>query len=780
MRVVKTALKILGTLILIGICTGLIMCYFMYKYITVSVMPSEKVNINLETMPVNLSSKLYYKNQDTDEWTEWVTLQNAENREWLEYDSIPQDFKDAFVAIEDQRFWEHPGIDVKRTVAAGLNFITGKQVFGGSTITQQLIKNLSGDNQVTINRKVTEICRAIKLEQTYDKKQILEWYLNIIYFGGGQYGIQAAADYYFNKPASELTLAEICSITGITNNPSKYSPYSFPENNKKRMNIILDKMLELGYISQAEHDKAYDAILVFAEHSAQQKSGAIIYPYYIDTVIEDVIDYFQETAKVSEEQATRMLYYGGYNIYTCVDMRIQNIIDNTYQNPENIPKTNDKKELQSSMTILDPYTGDIVGIAGGVGEKKVSRGLNWASSRLGRRPPGSSFKPIATYGPAMNENLISPYSYFMDAEYVRLTGTDWMPQNDSRKYSGPVTIHDAVVRSLNTISAQVLNLLTPEKSYEFLTNTLHMGLEPADQDYAPLAVGQLSIGTTTREMASAYSIFPTLGIYRQGRTFSAITDHDGNLKYENKPITEIALSDNTAYWMTKILQDAVSYGTGTGAKLKSMPAAGKTGTTTNAKDRWFAGYTPYYVGVVWTGYETPARMRVNGNPAAKIWKQIMEQVHEGLELKDFATPINTEIPGPKMENITEENPKPDFDPEQYPPELYPELYPNINTENPEQSEDNNTDWWEETWKNQNPESQAPITSNPNASVQLPIQPEEPNEDQTFITIEPTPPIINIIPEPAPEPEPVPEPEITIPQQVPSDVPVDPWTLQPIY
>ena len=295
MKIIKTLLKIIWTLILIAICTGCLMGWFFYKYITVQVMPSEKVQINLETMPVNLSSKLYYKNTDTGKYVEWLTLQNTENREWLDYSDIPDDFKNAFVAIEDERFWTHPGIDIKRTVAAGLNFITGRTVFGGSTITQQLIKNLSGDNEVTINRKITEICRAIKLEQTYDKTQILEWYLNIIYFGGGQYGIQAAANYYFNKSAGELTLAEICAITGITNNPSKYNPYSYPENNQKRRRIILDKMLELEYITQAEHDEAYNEELTFAEHSQQQKSGAIVYPYYVDAVIDDVIDYFQET-----------------------------------------------------------------------------------------------------------------------------------------------------------------------------------------------------------------------------------------------------------------------------------------------------------------------------------------------------------------------------------------------------------------------------------------------------------------------------------------------------
>ena len=778
MRVVKKIFLILWTLLLIGICTGCIMCYFFYQYITGTIMPSEKVQMNLETMPVNLSSKLYYQNNSTGEWVEWFTLQNTENREWVAYSDIPEDFVNAFVSIEDERFWEHPGIDVKRTVAAGLNFVTGKKVFGGSTITQQLVKNLSGDNEVTINRKITEICRALKLEETYSKAQILEWYMNIIYFGGGAYGIQAAADYYFNKDVKDLTLAEICSITGITNNPSLYNPYSFPENNQKRLRTILDKMLELGKITQTEHDTAYYQKLEFAEHSQQQKSGAVIYPYYVDAVIDDVIEYFRENAGVSKEQATNMLYYGGYNIYTCIDPRIQAILDNTYQNPDNIPKTTDGKQLQSAMTVLDPYSGDIVAMAGGVGEKKVSRGLNWASSRLARRPPGSSFKPIASYGPAMDQDLIGPNSYFMDSEDIRLTGTDWMPQNDSRKYYGPVTIHDAVTRSLNTISAQVMDLLKPAESYKFLTETLHMNLEPSDNDYAPLAVGQLSIGTTTREMASAYSIFPNMGVYKQGRTFCKITDHEGQTKYENEPVTEIAIKESTAYWMTKILQDAVSYGTGTSAKLKSMPAAGKTGTTTNSKDRWFAGYTPYYVGVVWTGYETPSAIHVSGNPAAKIWKQVMEQIHDGLEVKEFTTPMNIEMPGPKLPTIPEAVELPeDFDPSRYPPELYPEYYQSTiqDQENGEswEYEDPNTtqesSWWENIWQNTEQNPPSIIVTDPNSSIN-PQFPSYSDQNQVFIPITPTAPTEIIEPPPT---------EIIIPPEVQPGQAVDPWTMLPV-
>lgn len=648
MRVLKKILKwffiSVFTLVAIGILTAFMFGSILFSFAQNVLMPSSEVAIELETMPVNLSSTLYYKDTTTGEYVEWVTLQNAENREWVDSPDIPGNFKNAFVSIEDQRFWEHPGVDIKRTAAACLNAVTGKNVFGGSTITQQLIKNLTNNREVTIKRKITEICRALRLEQRYTKDEILEWYMNIIYFGHGQYGVGAAAEYYYNKTVQELSLAEMCSLAGITNNPSKYDPYVYPENNWNRRKIILDKMHELGYISRFECDLAKSEELPLAEHTQREKDGTEVYPYYVDAVIDDVIQYFQESAGVSESQASNMLYYGGYQIYTCVDMNIQKKMDDFYQNPENIPETKDGKPLQSSMVVMDPVTGDIVGLEGGVGEKTVARGLNWATSALGRRPPGSSFKPIAVYGPAIDMELVTPNTYLLDSDSVKLEGTDWLPKNSSRKNYGWVTVRYGVVQSLNTIAAQVMDKVTPAVSYDFLVNSLHMNLEPADMDYAPLAVGQLSIGTTTREMASAYSMFPCNGTFTQGRTFSRICNSSGSTICENTPVREPAISTKAAYWMTDILQDAVAEGTGKGAKLSNMPCAGKTGTTTDSKDLWFVGYTPYYVGAVWSGYAKPAKISISGNPSAAIWKQVMTSIHEDLPYKEFPVPNDIELP----------------------------------------------------------------------------------------------------------------------------------------
>ena len=649
--------KVFGTLLLIGILTGTMLADLFFHYIKTDIWESEEVRIDLSRMPVNLSSKLYYLDKDTGEYKEWVTLVNNENRVWVSIEDIPVDFQHAFVAIEDQRFYTHHGVDWKRTIAAALNIFTGNRIFGGSTITQQLIKNLTEDNEVTIRRKIVEICRALKLEQRYDKEEILEWYMNIIYFGRGQYGIASAAKYYFGKDVSDLSLSEMCSIAGITNNPSRYDPYVFPQNNEDRRDLILDKMLELEYIDEEQLAQAKAEEFTFLSRDSASAAKAEVYPYYVDTVIEDVLDYFQSAYGVSEAQATSMLYYGGYHIYTCVDMEIQKKMDSVYQDLDKIPKTKDGKQLQSSMVVMDPYTGDIVGIEGGVGEKTVARGLNWACSSLGRRPPGSSIKPIAVYGPALDGGLITPDTVFLDAPDIQLKGTDWFPKNDDWKNRGPITIRSGIISSLNTVAAQVIDILSPARSYIFLTNTLHMSLEESDQDYAPLAAGQLTVGTTAREMASAYTIFPNQGTYTQGRTFSKIFKNDWTLLYDNQPVSNYAISEKSAYWMTDMLEDAVAYGTGSGARLNGMHCAGKTGTTSDNKDRWFVGYTPYYVGAVWCGYETPKKISVSGNPSAKLWKSVMELIHEDLEDTPFPVPDDTyleSVPG-YSENTPEDD-----------------------------------------------------------------------------------------------------------------------------
>lgn len=641
--IIRLLLRTIGTLLLIVITTCAIIACIFVMYVKTNLASSEELKVSLEDMAVNLSSVIYYKDNDTGDYVELCTLEGEENRVWVDYDNIPKDMEHAVVSIEDHRFYQHHGVDWYRTSGAFVNMFLGmRNTFGGSTITQQLIKNITEDNEATVQRKLTEIFRALEFEKNYDKKDIIEGYLNIVYFGHGRYGIGAAAELYFDKEVSELTLAEMCSIVGITNNPSIYSPYVSPEKNKERQEIILDSMLKYGYISEAECEAAKAEKLHFEPYSPAT-AGTPIYPYYVDTLIEDVINYLQESRGVSRTTASSILFNGGLKIYAAIDMDIQEKVDSIYENLDEIPETSgSSQQLQSGIVIMNPYNGNIVALSGGVGEKKVSRGLNWATSTNARRPVGSSIKPISVYAPAMDLGLITPDTTFEDEADIVLNGTDWFPKNDNHKNYGVVTIKYAVQQSLNTIAAQVLDILTPEVSYAFLRDKLGVvNLDENDIYYPALASGQFTYGLTVREIAQAYTIFPNSGIYTEARTFTHIYSSEDVLVYENVPESHTAISDTTAYWMTELLKNAVENGTGKSARLDNMPVAGKTGTTSNNWDRYFAGYTPYYVAAVWTGYPNPEQITTSGNPAAKLWQKVMALVHEDLEYKDFTTPANT-------------------------------------------------------------------------------------------------------------------------------------------
>lgn len=641
--------KVLGTLFLIGVISvAIYMCIFV-MYVKNNLM--DEVDVSYEDFFVSLSSVIYYNDPETGKPKELVTIESGETRKWIDYEDIPIDFEHAFVSIEDERFYKHNGVDWYRTAGAFVNmFLNMKNTFGGSTITQQLVKNVTEYNENTVRRKLVEIFRAMEFERKYDKWQIIQWYLNEIYFGHGQYGIVAASEYYFGKDVSELSLAEITSIVGITNNPSMYSPYLDKEENKERQELILGKMLELEYIDKATYDAAKAEELHFVpDHSSSDgsMSDGTHYSYFADAVIEDVIAGLMESKNVSYDVAERLLLTGGYKIYSTMNPDIQADIDAVYTDLSKAPSSKNSKKLQSAIVVVDPFTGNIVGMSGGLGQKEGDRVLNRATQT--QRPPGSSFKPIATYGPAVEYGLITPGTLFEDTDSVKLTGTDWMPMNDDRKYNDIVDLRTAINKSLNTVAAQVMDMLTPQKSYEFLTQKLGITslLEyrdgKSDIDYAPLALGQLTDGITVREMASAYTIFVNGGTWTEGRTYTAIYDSNDQLVYENIPETTQAVSEKTAYWITNMLSNAVSYGTGTTARLSDMPTAGKTGTSTNNQDRWFCGYTPYYVAAVWSGYDIPSRLSVTGssNPSAKLFNLVMTRIHEDLEYKSFTKPEDT-------------------------------------------------------------------------------------------------------------------------------------------
>jgi len=634
--VLRVILKVLVTLLFIFITTGLLFtCIFAY-YVKTNL--SDDLDVSLEEMTLNLASTIYYTDESGNS-VALASLHGTENRVWVDYENIPKYMEYAAVAIEDKRFYAHKGVDWYRTSGAFVNmFLSMKNDFGGSTLTQQLIKNLTKEDDITVQRKILEIFRALKFEKMYKKWEIMEWYLNVSFFGESCNGVGTAARTYFDKDVWDLDLAECACIIGITNNPSKYDPYISRSNNKERQELILKEMYSQGYITNDQYTQAVAEELVFkrGENEAYEMP---INSYYVDTVIQDVKSDLMEEKGISSETAENLIYNGGLQIYSCLDMKAQNIVDGVYEDASNFPtvKSPAGESLQSAVVVLDPYTGEIKALSGGIGEKTGNLIFNRAVDAL--RPPGSAIKPIAVYGPAIDQGLISPTTLVNDNPGIKLNGTSWYPRNAGGGNAGVITIQNALTNSINTVSAQILDKLTPSVSYSYLKDRLgFVTLTDSDRDYAPLALGQLTDGATVREMAQAYDSFVNDGVFTYARTYTHITDSDGNVVLDNPAETIVAFKANTAWTISYMLNIAATYGTGSESYLGNMPHAGKTGSSSDYCDRWFVGFTPYYVAAVWTGYDTPARMYVSGNPAAQIWKKIMYTLNDGLAYKDFKTP----------------------------------------------------------------------------------------------------------------------------------------------
>lgn len=627
--------KIVVTVLLVILTTTLLLACVFAFYVKTCL--TEDIDVSLSDYQLSESSIIYCETS-AGEYKELATLHGSENRIWVDLEDIPDYLVKALVAIEDHRFYEHKGVDWYRTVGAMFTMLTGgDDSFGGSTITQQLIKNLTGNKEVTVQRKLIEIFQALEFEKKYDKDEIIEWYLNAVYFGEGCDGIYTAAQKYFGKEPSQLTLAESASIVGIVNLPTYYSPFYSEENNKERQETVLRRMYELGYISYDEYEEAKNEQLVFTR-SDNEVADQEIYSYYVEAVIKDVTEDLMEQKGISQDTARQLLYNGGYRVYSCLDPYIQECVDNVYLDVENFPKpyrANDQ-QLQSAMVIMDPYTGEVVAMSGGVGEKTGNLVLNRATDAL--RAPGSSFKPLAVYAPAIELGLITPSTLVNDAprEEVEMSQNQWYPNNSDFKYRGIIDIATGVRLSLNTVAAQVLDKLGLDASTNFLKNKLGItSLVPDDYNYASLALGELTNGISVREMAQAYCTFDNSGIFTEARTYSRVTDAAGNIVLDNQPKTHVAMKSSTATNITSLLFSAANYGTGSESIFSGQAIAGKTGTSSYNWNRWFAGYTPYYVGVVWTGFDQPEQMYVYGNPAAQVWRRVMQQVHAGLEYKSF-------------------------------------------------------------------------------------------------------------------------------------------------
>ena len=685
-KLVLFVLAAFGTFLLVCAVAGSIFAMKLKDYLKTDVIPAAEAaadSLELDNVSLAQTSFIYYIDPETGEERELQQLQTTENRVWVSYDKIPVDMVNATIAIEDKRFREHNGVDWLRTLSAIANFAGGDSSYGASTITQQLIKNLTHEDDVTVNRKVQEIFCALAAEKMYTKNEIMEWYLNTIYLGEGCYGVQSAARVYFGKDVSELSTAECASLIGITNNPSLYDPYISEKNNRKRQLTILQEMYKQGYIETEEeydavtseemffHNGTYDeATYVCSECGFEGTkedytegedgvyycpncetpnytvSDSHYYSYYVDAVYNDVLKDLCEKYGYSEKAAAMKLMTGGYKIYCNYDPRAQAIVDSVYENLDNVPKTVSMQQLQSAIILIDNATGDIVAMSGGVGEKEGSLIHNRATMSL--LPTGSSFKPISVYAPALEAGIITPASVYEDSSLY--DDRNW-PLNDSRTYSGLCNIMRGLSSSLNTISVKTLNDLGVMNSYKFLTEKMGItslveeetigGKNYTDIALAPLALGQQTHGVSVREMAQAFATFPNNGVFREARLYTKVVNQNGELILDNTQESHTAIGEKASFYINYMLQNAASYGTGSAASMSNMSVAGKTGTTSSNQDRWFAGYTPYYTAVVWCGYDEPEQVILSGsytNPAVVMWKKVMQPLHENLEYASFYQP----------------------------------------------------------------------------------------------------------------------------------------------
>lgn len=569
---------------------------------------------------------------------EYATLYNEENRYYSSLDEMSPYLPKAFIAIEDERFETHFGIDVKRTGAAIVKFVTtGNSDFGGSTITQQLVKKVTKDDDRSWQRKAREIVRAIQVEQWLTKDQIIELYMNIIYLGSGAYGVETAAATYFDKTAADLTVAEAALIAGLAQAPEGYNPYNQPEKAKNRQKLVLGKMLECGYIDQDQYDEAINQELVYTRGTLESSSSN---DYFVDALVDQLAKDLQEEKGVTKIMAQKMIYSNGLKIYSTIDPKIQSTMEKVYNDETYFKLRNGEydPELQSAMVIIDYTKGNVVGLIGGAGEKTVLRGLNRATQTY--RAPGSTIKPLAVYAPGIDSNIFSAATTFDDIPTTFKVGiTTWKPNNSYKTFRGLTTVRKAIEVSSNIIAAKAHQEVGANLSISYLKK---MGITSIDdsRDVYPgaLALGGLTRGMSTYEHAAAYSSIANCGIYLEPKLYTKVIDRENEILLSKVSELREVISQDSAFIVTNMLRDVVNgvNGTGGSARLPNgMPVAGKTGTTNESMDRWFAGYTPYYAASVWVGYDQQKTVNAAGNPAAKIWKAVMQEVHAELSAKDY-------------------------------------------------------------------------------------------------------------------------------------------------
>lgn len=660
-------------MVFIGIITGSIVVSVMALYVFNALEDAPIVDLSNVEVNLNNTSYIYVTDPDTQEQTVVKELYSGQNREWVSYSEIPQTLIDVTVAAEDKRFWEHHGVDWLRTIRSTLGYFGGSsRIQGGSTITQQVIKNLTGNDEVTPERKVQEIFTALKLEKNYSKEQILETYLNVAFFSNQCYGIQSASKLYFNKDISELNVAEAATLIAITNAPTRYNPlrenpnedYGWGtgmEENKERRDYILGEMLDAGMLTQSEYEEwiNYEVQLAPREEVQSTSDGlTALTDWHTDQVIEDVITDLQEEYNYTRAYATNMVYSGGYRIYSTMDPDIQQSLEDSYANPDTFPALNNSEYPETAAIVIAP-DGSVKGMIGG-NEKTSNRLFNRATQS--QRHPGSTMKPISAYLNAFERDLITWSTTFVD-EPLTLTENgetfEW-PVNYTNNYTHePMTVQYAVQQSINTVPAQIVNILTPQVCYDTLKNKFQIStLQEADAtSLSAMALGGMTTGMTLEELVGCYQIFVTGGMYVKPYTYTHVTDMEGNVILEKDTTQVRVISEETATVLNRLLQTVVSRGTGAQANIQNQTGivtAGKTGSSTGVKyvngvqvdidnpDLWFIGFTPYYIGGVWMGYDIQEEIYYSTYPTPILWKNLMLPIHEGLEAADFTYSENVQ------------------------------------------------------------------------------------------------------------------------------------------
>lgn len=577
-------------------------------------------------------------------------LSGDENRKIIKLDQMPENLKNAYVAIEDERFYKHNGVDFKRTAAAVAQYVihAGKSSFGGSTITQQLVKNITKDDERSgkegVIRKVKEWAKAYQIERMLSKDQILELYLNIIFVGGSNnLGVEVGAEYYFNKSASDLDLAECAFLAGINNSPNSYNPYGEKDKSeliKKRTKTVLGKMLELGMVQQNEYDEAVKKVEDGLPFQKAENLGSI-YSYHTDATISQVIEDVAKEKGISKSLASTYVYSSGLTIYSTQDTALQSKMDEVMVNKSKDYIRKSKKvdgtTSQSAMVIIDNSTGYVVGVEGGLGEKNESRGLNRATQSP--RQTGSSIKPLTSLVPGINEGVITPATIYDD------NSTDfgikgWTPK-DYNAFKGLISIRSAITTSQNIPFIKVVDELTPAKSAEYLEKMGVTSLTDADkQALAAVSIGGFTNGITPLEMAGAYATIANNGTYRRPMFYTKVTDPDGNTVLEGKQDSQEVISEQAAYVIKSLLKSVVedSAGTAKYCKISGIDVAAKTGTTNSNYDKWLCGFSNYYTAATWYGFDQNEEVSGATNVAGRIWSAVMSKVHEGKDKSTFNQP----------------------------------------------------------------------------------------------------------------------------------------------